>query len=334
MKVLFIGGTGIISTAVTPLAAARGIDLYLLNRGTTPANLPPGVKVIHADIRNETQARAALADHKFDVVVNWVVYTVPELELDFRLFGGRVGQYIFISSASAYQKPPANHRVTESTPLANPWWEYSRNKIACEERLIAEYRASGFPAVIVRPSLTYGNTKIPLTINRWNQSWSAVDRMLKGKPIIIHGDGNNVWVNTHNSDFAKAFVPLMGDVRVLGHAVHITSDEVLTWNQCYQIVADHVGVKPKFVHVASETLAQFDPELKGCLLGDWSHSVIFDNSKIKSLVPDYAATTTFKEGMRQTIAHFRANPSLQTVDPTFDPWCDRVIAAVQKIAPI
>jgi nucleoside-diphosphate-sugar epimerase len=333
MRILFVGGTGIISTACVRLAAQRGMDIYVLNRGSTRVKMPDGVKQFSGDIHEEDKIAALLADKTFDVAANFVSYTRPDVERDIRLFKGKVGQYIFISSASAYQKPPANYLVTESTPLCNPFWEYSRNKIACEERLVAEHRENGFPVVIVRPSLTYGDTLIPLTINRWQKSWSAVDRMLKGKPIIIHGDGSNLWTNTHNTDFAKAFISLLGDVRAIGHAIHITSDEVLTWNQCYQIVADAVGVKPRFVHIASETLAEFDAELKGCLLGDWSHSCVYDNSKIKSLVPDFAATTTFKQGMAKSVAHFRANPSLQVVDPEFDPWCDKVLAAAEKMRP-
>jgi nucleoside-diphosphate-sugar epimerase len=330
MKVLFIGGTGIISTACVRLAALRGMDVYVLNRGKTPANLPPQVKLIHADIQQEDQARAALRDQTFDVVANFVNFVPSDIERDIRLFAGKAGQYIFISSASAYQTPPLYWRVTESTPLHNPHWEYSRNKIACEERLVAEYRRGSFPAVIVRPSLTYGDTLIPLSVTSWTQSWSPVDRMLRGKPIIVHGDGTNLCTATHNSDFAKGFVGLFGDERVVGHPVHITSDEVLSWNQHYQIVADAVGAKPKFVHVASDTLVSLNPELQGWLRGGFSHSVVYDNSKIKSLVPDFVATTTFKQGIGQTIEHFQRTPELRSVDAKFDQWCDRVVATVQK----
>ncbi len=249
MKVLFIGGTGIISTACTRLAAERGMDVYLLNRGETPGELPHGVTHVRADIHREDQARTALDGHRFDVVANFVNFTVEDVERDIRLFGHNAGQYIFISSASAYQTPPVNYRVTESTPLANPHWEYSRNKILCERRLMAEHRQSGFPAVIVRPSLTYGDTLIPLSVTSWTKSWSVVDRMLRGKPILIHGDGTSLMTSTHNSDFAKGFVPLLGDARVTGQAVHITSDEVLTWNQMYQAVAEAAGaaeIRPRF----------------------------------------------------------------------------------------
>ncbi|MGD0463264.1 MAG: SDR family oxidoreductase [Tepidisphaeraceae bacterium] len=332
MKVLFVGGTGIISTACVRLAAQRGMEVHVLNRGKTQAELPPDVKAIHADIQDENQAGAALENRTFDVVANFVNFVPKDIERDFRLFRDKVGQYFFISSASAYQTPPVNYLVTESTPLANPHWEYSRNKILCEERL-AEYGEKGFPAVVVRPSLTYGDTLIPLSVTSWTQSWSTVDRMLKGKPIIIHGDGTNIWTSTHNSDFAKGFLGLFGNARAIGNAFHITSDEVLTWNQCYQIVADAVGARPKFVHVSSEMLTAFNPELEGWLAGGFSNSVVFDNTRIKSWVPDFLATTGFKEGIGQTIRHFQSNPRLQVVDSKFDQWCDRVIAAMEAVRP-
>lgn len=330
MKVLFIGGTGIISTACVRLAVQQGLEVFILNRGKTHAQLPAQVKQIHADIQQEEQARAALRDQTFDVIADFISFTPADIERDIRLFAGKTAQYIFISSASAYQTPPVNYCITESTPLHNPHWEYSRNKIACEERLVAEYRRSAFPAVIVRPSLTYGDTLIPLSITSWTQSWSPVDRMLRGKPIIIHGDGTNLTTATHNTDFAKGFIGLLGDVRIIGHPIHITSDEVLTWNQHYQIVADIVGAKPKFVHIASDTLVAQNPELEGWLLGGFSNSAVYDNSKIKSLVPGFAATTTFKQGITQTISHFQRTPELRTLDAKFDQWCDRVLATVGK----
>ena len=333
MKVLFIGGTGIISTACVRLAVSRGFDVYVLNRGKTQTSLPQRVKFIHVDIQQEDQARAAISGQTFDVVTNFVNFLPADIERDIRLFAGKTAQYIFISSASAYQTPPLHWLVTESTPLHNPHWEYSRNKIACEERLTAEYRKNGFPAVIVRPSLTFGDTLIPLSITSWTQSWSPVDRMLRGKPIIIHGDGTSLCTATHNTDFAKGFVGLFGDVRIIGHPVHITSDEVLTWNQHYQIVADAVGAKPNFVHVASDTLVAMNPELEGWLWGGFSHGVVYDNSKIKSLVSDFVATTTFKSGIAQTIEHFQRTQTLRSVDVKFDQWCDRVIAAIDNVNP-
>jgi nucleoside-diphosphate-sugar epimerase len=333
MKVLFIGGTGVISTACTRLAAERGIDLHLLNRGHTPADLPPGVRLIAGDISKEQEVAAALAGHTFDVVANFINFTPADVERDLRLFRGKVGQYLFVSSCSVYQKPLRDYRVTESTPLVNPYWQYARDKIACEQRLTDEYRATAFPVTIVRPSLTYGDTLIPLAVNSRKSPWTVVDRMLRGKPIIVHGDGTGLWTCTHNSDFAKGFVGLLGNDRAIGHAVHITSDEVLTWDQHYLTVADLVGVEPKLVHVPSEVLSAWDPQGRAGLLGDKAWSAVFDNSKVKGLVPGYVATMPFREGVARSIARFRADPKLQAVDEEFNRWCDEVIAAQERALP-
>jgi nucleoside-diphosphate-sugar epimerase len=333
MKVLFIGGTGLISTACTALALRRGIDLYLLNRGQRESAVPAGAKLIRADIRQPEQVASALAGQSFDVVVNWIAFTTEHVETDIRLFSGKTGQYIFISSASAYQRPVGHYLIAESTPLANPYWLYSRNKIACEERLMLEYREKGFPITIVRPSLTYGPGMIPLAIQSWSRPWTVVDRMLKGQPVIVPGDGTSLWVTTHNSDFAKAFVGLLGHVQATGHAFHITTDEVLTWNQHYQIVAQAVGVEPRLVHVPSHVIARFDPDALGGLWGDKSWSVVFDNSKIKRFVPDYVATTTLAQGVRQSVAHHKSDPARQGLDEPFNALCDRIIAAWDRVRP-
>jgi nucleoside-diphosphate-sugar epimerase len=329
MKALFIGGTGLISTAVTELAAQRGIELYLLNRGQRPADIPAGVKVIHADIRKPEEAAAALAGHTWDCVVDWIAFTVDHVETDIRLFAGKTGQCIFISSASAYQKPLSHYLITESTPLANPYWEYSRNKIACEERLMREYRERAFPAVVVRPSLTYGPTMIPHAMHSWSHPWTMVDRMLKGRPIISHGDGTSLWVTTHNTDFAKAFVGLMGHQQATGHAFHITTDEVLTWDQIYQTVGHAVGVEPKIAHIPTDFICAMDPSMVGGLWGDKSWSVVFDNTKIKRFVPDFVATTTLIEGVRKSIAYFKADPRRQSIDEKDNQNADRIIAAYE-----
>jgi nucleoside-diphosphate-sugar epimerase len=264
MKLLFLGGTGIISTACTELATRSGFDLFLLNRGTRPAALPANVKVLTADIHDPAQTAAALPGHTFDAVVQFIAYKPADIERDIALFRNITGQYLFISSASAYQRPVAHYRVTESTPLANPFWAYSRDKIACEERLMAEHRASGFPVTIVRPSLTYGRTMIPLALNSWRHPWTVPDRMLRGLPIIVHGDGESLWQTTHNTDFAKGLLGLMGLPRAIGEAFHITTDEVLTWNQHYEAVGRAMGVKPRLVHMVSETLSALEPNLAWC----------------------------------------------------------------------
>ncbi|MCJ7772037.1 MAG: SDR family oxidoreductase, partial [Desulfobacterales bacterium] len=284
MKVLFIGGTGIISTAVSKLAVEKGIELYLFNRGTHEEFLPKGAKVIKGDVHDKSAFAETLKGKTFDVVVDWLAFGLNDIEADIKVFKGNVGQYIFISSASAYQKPPAHWLVTESTPLANPYWQYSRDKIACEERLLAEYRDNGFPITIVRPSFTYGINAIPAAVNSWEKSWTLVDRMRKGKKIIIHGDGATLWTMTHNTDLAKGFIGLLGNVKALGQAFQITSDEVLTWNQIYKAIADAAGAELKPVYIPSDFIVKTNPDLEGPLFGDKTWCAVFDNSKIKSFV--------------------------------------------------
>jgi nucleoside-diphosphate-sugar epimerase len=326
MKALFIGGTGTISTAITALAPVCGFELYLLNRGNHKKFVPDNVKVIEADINDEAAVREKLKDLSFDVVAQFIAFHPDAIKRDIRLFTGKTKQYIFISSASAYQKPLSSPFITESTPLANPYWEYSRNKIACEECLISEYRENGFPITIVRPSHTYGDTSVPLAVHGPQGSYSVIERIKQGKKVIVHGDGNTLWTLTHNTDFAKAFVGLMGNIHAIGEAVHITSDESLTWNQIYEIIGNALGVKPRLVHIPSETLAKVNEEFTGGLLGDKAHSVIFDNSKIKRLVPGFTATVRYDQGVRSTLDYIEKHPALQIPDPSFDEWTDQMIA--------
>ncbi len=331
MKALFIGGTGTISTAITQLAPAYGFDLYLLNRGNRGNRVPEGVKVIQADINNEAEVKEKLKNLEFDIVAEFIAFDVEALKRDVRLFSGKTKQYIFISSASAYQKPLSSPFITESTPLSNPFWQYSRNKIACEEYLIREYRENGFPITIVRPSHTYGDYDLPLAVHGKNGSFSVVNRMLQGKKVIVHGDGSSLWTLTHNTDFAKAFLGLMGNLHAIGEAFQITSDESLTWNQIYDIIGSALKVTPKLVHIPSDTLAKAYPELMGGLLGDKTHTVIFDNSKVKRLVPDYRATVRFDQGARRTLATILGDKDLQKPDPEFDEWTDRIIEAYEAM---
>ncbi len=324
MKVLFIGGTGTISTEVSKLAVARGLDLYHLNRGQSGVSIE-GVKTITADITQAEQVRAALADQTFDVVVDWIAYTEEHVERDLALFSGKCGQYIFISSASAYQKPLVHPIVTESTPVSNPYWQYSRNKIACEERLMRAYREDGFPMTIVRPSHTY-DTKIPIGVGNW-ASYVVPQRMLEGKPVVVHGDGTSLWTLTHSEDFARGFVGLLGHPQAIGHAVHITSDYLLTWDQIYEQIGDALGVKPNIVHVPSDFIAQIDPAGGAGLLGDKMWTVIFDNSKIKRLVPDYVASIPFHVGIRRTLAWYQADPKRMEVSPEDHALFDRILEA-------
>jgi nucleoside-diphosphate-sugar epimerase len=328
IKVLFIGGTGIISSGSAPLAIERGIDLYLLNRGTSSRPTPAGAKVLRGDIRDPKSVREAIGDLKFDAVVDWVAFTTEHIQTDIELFRGRTKQFIFISSASAYQTPPVALPVTESTTLYNPFWPYSRNKIACEEMLTEAYRKDGFPITIVRPSHTYDHRLLP-----FHGGWTIVDRMRKGKPVLVHGDGSSLWVMTHHRDFAKAFVPLLGNPQAIGQAIHITSDEVLTWDQIHHIYADAAGAEAKLVHVPSETIAAFDKGWGESLLGDKTHSMIFDNTKIKRLVPDFAATISVADGARETIDWYDADPSRQTVDESVDALMDKIIDLQLRVRP-
>ncbi|GAA2379627.1 NAD-dependent epimerase/dehydratase family protein [Dactylosporangium salmoneum] len=318
MKVLFIGGSGIISSACSRLAVERGIDLYVLNRGESATRpLPSQATVLRADIRDNAAVREAIAGHTFDAVVDWVAFTTDHVHADIELFRGRTGQYVFISSASAYQTPPARLPVVESSPLRNPFWQYSRDKIACEDLLVQVYRDKGFPATIVRPSHTYDRTLVP-----FDGGWTVPARMRAGKEIVVHGDGTSLWTLTHHEDFAKAFVPLLGHPRAIGDTFQITSDDALTWNQIAEHMAAALGVPPKIVHVPSDAIAAADPEWGAGLLGDKAHSMVFDNSKVRALVPDYVATIPFHRGAREIVAWFDEDPARQVVDERLDKVMD------------
>jgi nucleoside-diphosphate-sugar epimerase len=329
MKVLFIGGTGVISTACTRLAIEQGIDLTLLNRGLRSINVPSGVKTLTVDIEDAAAASQALAGVSFDAVVDWIAFRPKDIERDIALFRGRTRQFVFISSASVYQKPVSHYLITESTPVVNPYWDYSQQKIACEDRLMRAYREDDFPITIVRPSLTYGDTQIPLAINSWARSYTVVDRMRRGKKVIVPGDGSSLWVITHNTDFAKGLVGLLAREQAIGHAFHITSDEVMCWNQWYQLTAEAAGAEPRLVHIPSDFITACIPETRGSLLGDKAASVVFDNSKIKRFVPDYCATVPFTLGIRRTIAWFDADAARRQVDPEADACWDRLIGAYE-----
>ena len=328
MKVLFIGGTGKISSACTPLAVESGIDLYLLNRGQTEQALPEGVTVLTGDIRNPESVRPILEDQKFDAVVDWIAFTPDHIQNDISLFEGRTGQYVFISSASAYHKPVGSVPITESTPLANPYWLYSRNKIACEEALMKAYRERGFPFTVVRPSHTYNRTMLP-----FQGGYTVIDRMRKGKPVLVHGDGTSLWVLTHHRDFAKAFVPLLGNNHTIGDTYHITSDEVLTWNQIHEILGRAAGAEPKLVHVPSQLIAAYDASWGDGLLGDKAHSVIFDNTKVKRIVPDFAASIPFTKGAEEIMAWYDADPARHVVDERLDGVIDTILEKYATVWP-
>jgi len=321
MRILFIGGTGILSSACAPRVLAAGHDLALLNRGQS--SIRPAAaeaELLRADIRDRASVREAVGDREFDVVVNFVAYTPEHVLSDVDTFGGRVGQYVFISSASAYQKPPRRVPVTESTPLHNPFWRYSRDKIACEETLLNAYRDTGFPVTVVRPSHTYDRASIPL-----HGGWTLIDRMRRGLEVIVHGDGTSLWTLTHHVDFAKGFVGLLGNTRTLGEAYTITGDDVLTWDQIYTMLGTAAGAEPRLVHLASERINAVDPGWGEGLLGDKAHSMVFDNTKIRTIVPDYVATIPFEQGAREIVAWHDEDPARCAVDEKLNATVDRLL---------
>ena len=331
-KALFIGGTGTISTAITALLANdANWELTLLNRGTRSDEVPAGVRQIRADIADEADVACKLDGMQWDCVCDFIGFQPAQVERDWRLFRGRTAQYMYISSASAYQKPPKSPFITEQTPLENPFWAYSRAKIACEEYLFRKWREEGFPVTVVRPSHTYGDRSVPVGVHGDKGSWQVLKRMLDGKPVIIHGDGSSQWTVTHNTDFARGFAGLMGNPKAIGEAVQITSDETLTWDQIHEAIADALGVELKPYHVASEFLDAAGPyDFRGGLTGDKARTVLFDNAKLKRLVPGMRTEMPFAKGVRQTVRHILAHPELQVPDPEFDAWCDRVIDQLEK----
>jgi nucleoside-diphosphate-sugar epimerase len=331
-KILLIGGTGTISMEIA-LQLVKDNRLYLLNRGNRINGLLTAAKTFHCDVSDEAGVAEMLGDRTFDVVADFIAFTPDQVERDYRIFKDRTKQYVFISSASAYQKPLGDYRITEGTPLANPFWEYSRNKIACEDFLLKKYREEGFPITIVRPSHTYDDRSVPLGVHGKNGSWQVVKRIIDGKPVIIHGDGTSLWTMTHTSDFARGFIGLLGNSHAIGETVHITSDETVTWNQVYAAIADALDKPLKAVHVSSEFLALCGKsyDFLGGLTGDKANSVVFDNAKLKRLVPGFTAAVRFDQGIRQTIEYIQFHPEYQKEDREFDEWCDKVIA-VRKMA--
>lgn len=335
-KALFIGGTGTISTAIVKRLSANGEwDVYVLNRGNRSKVLPDCVNQIVADINDEKAVLDKIGDMTFDCVCEFIGFVPSQVERDYRLFNGKTKQYIYISSASAYHKPAASYVITEGTSLANPYWQYSRDKIACEEFLMKKYREEGFPVTIVRPSHTYDERNIPLGVHGKNGFWQVIKRMQEGKPVIIQGDGSSLWTLTWNADFAVGYTGLMGNRHAIGEAFQITSDEVLTWDQIYKTIADALGVELKAYHVSTDFLRsvgdKYGYDFTGSLLGDKSVCVVFDNKKLKAIVPDMKTTVTFDRGVRYALEYVLSHPEeCQKEDPEFDSWCDRVIEALEN----
>ena len=334
MKALFIGGTGTISAAIVRrLVNELGWEVWLLNRGNRPEAVPDGARTIVADMNDEADVARKLGDSTFDCVCEFIGFTPDQVERDWRLFKGRTNQYLYTSSASAYHKPAANYIITEGTTLANPYWLYSRNKIACEDFLMAKYREEGFPVTIVRPSHTYDERSVPLGVHGRKGSWQVIQRMRQGKPVIIQGDGTSLWTMTFNRDFAIGYTGLMGNRHAIGEAFQITGDEALTWNQIYATIADALGVKLNAYHVSSDFLAAVGDsrgyDFTGALIGDKAVSVVFDNTKLKRVVPDMRTTVRFDQGVRIALDYVLSHPECQVEDPEFDAWCDRVIGAIE-----
>jgi nucleoside-diphosphate-sugar epimerase len=320
-SVLFLGGSGVISSACSWRAVEQGLDLWVLNRGqSTSRPLPPETRHLTADVDDPQSISEAIGDRSFDAVVDWLAFTPAQVQARTDLFRGRVGQYVFISSASAYQTPPARLPITESTPLRNPYWEYSRNKIACEDLLSSLYRQEGYPVTVVRPSHTYDQTMVP-----FDGGWTVMERMRRGQQIVVHGDGTSLWTLTHHRDFARDFVPLLAHPRTLGEAFHITSDDVLTWDQIAHTLAAAAGVEARIVHVPSDAIAAADPGWGAGLLGDKSHSMVFDNKKVRSLGRGVVTTTPFEEGAREILAWHDSDASRRTIDTRLDAVMSRLV---------
>lgn len=335
MRILFIGGTGIISSACSELILARGHELFLVNRSKSKKlPVPEGARVFQADVyTEETRLATLLAGYRFDAVVDYIAFSPQDIERDLRLFRGKTAQFVFISSASAYQKPVKNYLITEETPLENPYWEYSRNKIACENRLVRAYGEEGFPITIIRPSHTYGPTQIPFGVSSWQHPWTVIERMKRGKKVIVPGDGTSLWVLTWNADFARGLVGLLGNERAIGEVFQITSDEVLSWDQIHLEAYRALGLEPNIIHIPSDLIARYHPQSLGSLVGDKANSVVFDNSKIKHYVVDYSCEVNWAEGLRRSLAWFEMHPEFQTVDHAMNATWDQIIAAYERALP-
>lgn len=335
MKLLFIGGTGLISSACSDLVIEHGHELFLLNRSSsTKYSAPKNSTILQADIHADSaRLSALLAGHRFDAVVDFIAFTPQDIERDIFLFGDKTDQFVFISSASAYQKPPQNYLITEETPLENPYLEYSRNKIDCEELLMKTYRDDGFPITIIRPSHTYGPSQIPLCVDSWRHPWTVIDRMKRGEKVIVPGDGTSLWVLTWNADFAKGLVGLLGNKNAVGEVFQITSDQALSWNQIYLEAYQALGQVPNVVHIPSDLIAAYDEQAMGSLIGDKSNSVVFDNSKIKRLVPDFICEVHWAEGLCRSLTWFESHPEFQTIDVESNLLWDKIITGYKKAFP-
>ena len=335
MKLLFIGGTGLISSACSELAVQLGHELFLLNRSISQRHpVPKGVSLLIGDAHGEGEHLSRLlAGHHFDAVVDFIAFTQADIERDVAFLLGKTDQFVFISSASAYEKPPHSYLITEQTPLKNPFWQYSRDKIACEDKLLQAFRREGFPVTIVRPSLTYGPSQIPFCVGSWSHPWTIIDRIRRGAKVIVPGDGTSLWVLTWNADFAVGLLGLLGNPQTIGEMFQITSDEVLTWDQIYLEAFTALDILPNIVHVPSELIAAYWPHAVGSLIGDKANSVVFDNSKIRRFVPDFHCEVNWAQGLRQAIAWHESHPEFQELDDEMNQVMDRIVLAYRRAFP-
>lgn len=335
MKFLFIGGTGLISSACSELAVSRGNELFILNRSISKKTaIPQGATLLQGDVKGDLSYISKLmTDRYFDAVVDFIAYTVEDIERDLTLFSGNTDQFVFISSASAYQKPPKNFLITEETQLENPFWQYSRDKIACEQSLLKAYREGGFPVTIIRPSLTYGPAQIPFCVGSWQHPWTVIARMKNRKQIIVPGDGTSLWVMTWNGDFAKGLVGLLGNQKAIGETFQITSDEVLTWDQIHAEAFKALGIEPNIAHISTDLIVAYWPDSTGSLIGDKVNSAVFENSKIKKFVPDFKCEVNWAEGFRRSIAWYDAHPNYKTIDRELDNLFDKILAGHERAFP-
>ncbi|MFW5794178.1 MAG: NAD-dependent epimerase/dehydratase family protein [Bacillota bacterium] len=329
MKVLFIGGTGLISTAVSELAIERGIDLYVLNRGNNNEVLPNEAKTIICDINDEDTVKQALKDHKFDAVVDWIAFVPKHVKRDYRLFKGITNQYIFISSASAYKKPLPKLPITEDIPLDNPYWGYSQNKKHCEEYLLS-IKDKDFNVTIIRPSHTYDDTTLVFQLSPWKYPYTILKRMLEKKPIVIPDDGESLWTLTYNYDFAEAFLDVMGNKSAYNDYFHLTSNKVYSWNKITGFIYDALEMEPNVIHIPTDFILKYFPEFKGELYGDKKDSAVFDNSKIKEIAPNYKSEVEYYDVAKRVVKHFLENTELQEIDEEFNKRYENLIKAYKK----
>ena len=325
MPILFIGGTGNISAECAALLHERGHEILVLSRGR--GTVPPEYRALSADRKDPAAMRAALRDHQPDVVLNFLGFELTDVQLDFELFHERVSQYVFISSATVYARRPNRSPITEDAPLGNPWWEYAQKKLACEQWLQEQWRERRFPVTIVRPSHTYSRRWIPSPVSSASYSFAA--RLEQGKPVFVPDDGENPWTLTAASDFATGLAGLLGKPEARGEAFHITSDEMLTWNQIVAEIAAALGVaSPVVLKAPTELICEVAPQMAGTLRGDKSYPGVFDNSKIKRFVPGFACRKPFRVGVRESVAWLRAHPDQQNLNPQVDSMCDAVASAL------